>query len=231
MFGADPVPADRLESEVAFAARQMPRPSFRRLLDLCCGTGRHARRLATRGYEVLGVDLSHTVLAEAARDRTARASYACMDMRRLALRRSSVDGVLVLWQSFGYGDDTENAAILRAIAAALRQGGRLLLDIYNPAFFHENTGTRAFERAGRKVLETKTLAGERLTVHLRYEGSGDEDVFSWRLYSPDEAASLAAAADLNLLLACADFDERLGPSAALPRMQLVFERAGGATVP
>jgi SAM-dependent methyltransferase len=231
VFGADPVPAERLEEEVSFAARQMPRESFRRLVDLCCGTGRHARLLAGLGYDVLGIDLSPTVLAAAARDRATRARYACMDMRRLALRPSSVDGVLVLWQSFGYGDDDENAAILRAIAATLRARGRLVLDIYNPAFFHGSTGTRTVERAGRRIIESRMLAGDRLTVHLRYDGSDDEDIFSWRLYSPDEAASLARAAGLQPLLACADFDERVRPSAALPRMQLVFERAGGVTMP
>ena len=28
------------------------------ILDLACGTGRYARRLASRGYRVLGIDLS-----------------------------------------------------------------------------------------------------------------------------------------------------------------------------
>ena len=37
----------------------------KRILDVGCGTGRHALSLARRGYEVVGVDLSEGLLARA----------------------------------------------------------------------------------------------------------------------------------------------------------------------
>ena len=37
----------------------------RSVLDLACGTGRHAVELAARGYQVVGFDLSLAMLARA----------------------------------------------------------------------------------------------------------------------------------------------------------------------
>ncbi len=49
-----------------------------RILDCCCGYGRHAIPLAERGYRVTGIDLSSTMLQKAARD--ARAKGLCLDL-------------------------------------------------------------------------------------------------------------------------------------------------------
>jgi 2-polyprenyl-3-methyl-5-hydroxy-6-metoxy-1,4-benzoquinol methylase len=47
--------------EVAFVARNLPDPSHHRILDVCCGPGRHARPLAEQGYEVDGNRLTAQV--------------------------------------------------------------------------------------------------------------------------------------------------------------------------
>ena len=44
--------------EVDFIARELGLPAGARILDVGCGTGRHAVELARRGYRVTGVDLS-----------------------------------------------------------------------------------------------------------------------------------------------------------------------------
>ncbi len=48
------------EAEVAFVVRHLPPDRFPRLLDLCCGSGRHALPLHAHGYDVLGVDKNHS---------------------------------------------------------------------------------------------------------------------------------------------------------------------------
>ena len=49
------------------------------ILDLACGTGRHACELASRGYQVVGYDLSLSMLARASTKRrsAARRSISC----------------------------------------------------------------------------------------------------------------------------------------------------------
>ncbi len=44
--------------EVDFIEREINSDKGKRILDIGCGTGRHAIELAKRGYDVTGVDLS-----------------------------------------------------------------------------------------------------------------------------------------------------------------------------
>jgi SAM-dependent methyltransferase len=55
----------RLSREWAFLAAPFASLPSRRLLDLGCGSGEHARLFAEKGFEVVGVDASETMLARA----------------------------------------------------------------------------------------------------------------------------------------------------------------------
>lgn len=59
------IPAEQTAREVEFLRRQLPLPSHGRVLDLCCGAGRHALPLARAGYCVLGVDRDEAAIARA----------------------------------------------------------------------------------------------------------------------------------------------------------------------
>jgi SAM-dependent methyltransferase len=207
----------------------MPPGDFPRVLDLCCGRGRHAIELAQLGYQVTGID-RHAGAIDAARAAAHAAgvttTLAVADMRRPGLAPESLDGCVSLWQSFGYFGDLENLSVLRAIRAALRPGGRLLLDIYNGTFFPHYQGNRISQIAGRTVHGTQRCAGSRLLVTLRYEGSHETDSFDWRLYTPAELPGLAEATGFRLMSCCANFDESLEPTPERPRMQAVFEATG-----
>ena len=48
------ISASRTEQQTAFVVSACPLPAYRRILDLCCGMGRHARALAARDYKVTG---------------------------------------------------------------------------------------------------------------------------------------------------------------------------------
>jgi SAM-dependent methyltransferase len=102
-----------------------------RLLDLCCGQGRHAVELARRGFRVTGFDLSDYLLG-LANDRAARAGieveFVRGDMRTLPWE-NEFDAVVNLFTSFGYLEsDEEDQKVLCAVQRALRPGGRLLID-------------------------------------------------------------------------------------------------------
>jgi SAM-dependent methyltransferase len=192
------------------------------VLDVCCGSGRHLAALAARGYSVTGVERDPAV-AQAASEAAPAARIVEGDANRLAeLVDGPFGGVVCLWQSFGYGTTSENAALLGAMAGLLERGGRLVLDLYNRAFFDTRTGTRSIERDERAIREHTELDGDRLTTTLDY-GTGIEDVFSWQLFTPDELVALARSAGLEPVVACADFDEAIPASAEHARMQLVFE--------
>ncbi len=110
---------------------------LRRVLDLGCGTGNHALRLAAKGYEVVGVDRSFDMLRIAERKAQERGLGLRLhraDIRGLALEET-FDAVLMMFAVLCY--QQENADVLSALRAArghLHSDGLLVFDVwYGPA--------------------------------------------------------------------------------------------------
>ena len=212
------------EQEIAFLVRQLPRSTYRNVLDICCGYGRHALALAALGYVVTGIDRDAVAIAQARERTRGDARFLEADMRDLAALDRTYDAAINLWQSFGYFDPSTNSAVLKGIYERLNPSGRLILDIYHRDFFAAHAGTRTFECKGRHIVETKTMAGNRLVVSLDYDADGARDVFDWQLYTPDELCALADEIGFQPLVVCANFDEAQPATADIPRMQLVLEK-------
>ncbi|HEX6135397.1 MAG TPA: class I SAM-dependent methyltransferase [Longimicrobiales bacterium] len=94
------------------------------VLDLGCGMGDPiARYLLDRGYHVLGVDTSAT-LVEMARTRLPGAEWLVADMRRLHLDRR-FDGIIA-WDSFFHLDLDDQRAMFARFAAHAEDGAPLM---------------------------------------------------------------------------------------------------------
>jgi len=103
------------------------------VLDLACGHGALANRLAARGCRVTGLDSSPVFLDRARADAAAAGvdvEYVTGDMRDLPWT-GRFDRVINWSTAFGYFDDATNRAVLAGIARALRPGGRLAMDLDN----------------------------------------------------------------------------------------------------
>jgi SAM-dependent methyltransferase len=102
-----------------------------RALDVGCGVGRWSRLLARRGADVLGVDLSPTMIAQAQRRAAAdgvaaRCRFEVQDLSKLDLgkRFDLVLGVTVLQHIL---DPGALRAALKSMSAHLAPGGRMIL--------------------------------------------------------------------------------------------------------
>jgi D-alanine-D-alanine ligase len=219
-----PIAPAQTAREIAFLKELLPLSTHRRVLDLCCGEGRHCAPLANAGYQVTGLDRNSDALCKA-RKRCASANFVLGDMRNLPFSSGAFDAVLCLWQSFGYFDDATNMGILGQLRRVLSPRGRLVLDVYHRDFFSLHQGIRSFITNGRTIRETQSLRGNRLSVELDYGAEDRQDRFEWQVYQPEELCQLAQAADFSLLHACANFDAGTPVSPAFPRMQLIFEAA------
>jgi 2-polyprenyl-3-methyl-5-hydroxy-6-metoxy-1,4-benzoquinol methylase len=217
------IPATQTDSEVAFIARQFPLETHRRILDICCGPGRHANPLARLGYEVLGIDNNAAQIARAKADPPATATFHTHDIRDLRSLGEEFDGVINMWASFGYFDDATNQRILGDIAAMLRPGGRVILDVYNRDHMRRLAASETAERSGVTVRTKRSWAGNRMRVVLTY-GTGAGDDFDWYVYTPSELAGACRRVGLEPVLMCAWFKEDLPAAAEHARMQLVLER-------
>jgi len=104
----------------------------RKVLDLCCGPGRHSVEFALRGFDVTGVDRS-SYLINRARERASQAGvfveWVTEDMRHFA-RTEAFDLACNLFTSFGYfADEEDDLQVLRNVHDSLKEGGVFVIDV------------------------------------------------------------------------------------------------------
>lgn len=119
-----------VDRHVARLLRLLPPPPAD-VLDAACGPGLYAVRLAGAGHRVHGVDVGGAVIAHARRlaaEHGVAASFARADLRTLEMRQRFDAAVLVYFVLEGFVR-REQGRVLRRLGAALRPGGRLIVEL------------------------------------------------------------------------------------------------------
>lgn len=154
---------DAAAAETRFLWKALRLKKGSRVLDIPCGTGRHALRLARRGASVLGVDITEAYLKEARRKgaRVPNARFVRGDMRRIPLE-GEFDAAINLWTSFGYfADPADDLRVLRGVARALKPGGLFLIDLNDFAAIRQRGRVRNWAKRadGSYLLEEAVFVG------------------------------------------------------------------------
>lgn len=194
--------------------------------DLGCGYGRHLKALELAGYpDVIGIDKSPLLLAEAARE-APRARLIRADLTALPLHEGSLSAAFCFYSSMFLGTHDEARASLAEAARVLRPGGSLVLTTDNPLRLARRPQARFAEDVpglGRVVEESTFDARENVdtvTKTVQLNGEKLSAVFVIRYYPPAELELLAREAGLQLI--------RLEPDAPLgedtPQLMALFER-------
>jgi SAM-dependent methyltransferase len=148
------------DSEVGFVVQLLERysPRVESILDLGCGTGRHALEFVRRGFNVHGIDLSAGMVDNARARVTAetrdRLGFSVDDVRTARLDRH-FDAVVSLFHVASYQTSNNDFSNMLATAAEhLRSGGLFVFDCwYGPAVLTD-----------RPVVRIKRLADEVVAV-------------------------------------------------------------------
>lgn len=113
------------------------------LLDLACGTGRMSRALAERGYDMIGVDGSEAMLAEAY-GQGGGILYLQQDMRELELY-GTVGAVVCCLDSINYLlEEKDVSRVFSLVHNYLDPDGVFLFDVNSPYKFEKIYGDQAY---------------------------------------------------------------------------------------
>jgi SAM-dependent methyltransferase len=190
------------------------------ILDLCCGQGRHSIKLARKGYTVIGLDSSRTLLElvekEALRDEEVGLWLVEGDMRSIPIHEGTCDAVVNLFTSFGFLDDAENFQTLRSVASVLKPGGKFLLDYWNPYVAAQLDGTRNWWWVTDNLLALAEAQYDFATGRLRDlrtlvdigKSSVENVTREIRFYTLPELEKMLEEVGLQILAAYGDVDER-----------------------
>ncbi len=169
-----------------------------KILDLCCGIGRHSLELARRGFEVTGLDRTQSYLERArtkAQDENLEVDLVLCDARRFCALEE-FDAVINMYTAFGYFEEpSDDKRVLLNAYASLRPGGKLLIEtmskevlakIFQPRQWHESDG-RIFLRETEVTQDWSWIDNRWILLE---NGRQKEFSFSHRLYCAAELKGL-----------------------------------------
>lgn len=221
-FYSDYLTPERSAAETEAVVTLLEMEPQMRVLDLACGFGRIANRLALLGHRVTGVEYQ-AGFVEIARatagqlgileqPRGGSASYLQGDMRQIDFSEQ-FERAIMMFNSFGYFTDAENLEVLKRISRALVSGGRLGFDVgsrdgllanFHPHYVSEKDASLMINRFSFDVLSGR-LHNQRIIIR---DGVRKDIPFSIRLYSVSEMRGLLAEAGLELEQVYGEWDAR-----------------------
>lgn len=177
-----------------------------RVLDLCCGQGRHVLELQRRGFHhVSGLDRSR-YLIRVARKRAQQLGLSIRlgegDARKIRLPESSQDCVVLFGNSFGYFDSQEDdVAVLTSIKRVLKSEAMLVMDLVHGDWMRQHFEKRSWEWIDQNhfVCRERSLSGDasriisrEVVVHAE-RGIIADQFYAERLYTFDEIKKLLSS--------------------------------------
>jgi len=124
------------ENEVKWMIKEYLTNPEMKILDIGCGTGRHAINLATKGYKnITAVDLSPSMIRaakETAKAKNVQVDFRLCDARELPFENEFDAAICLCEGAFSLlENDTENYKVLKAVHNSLKKDGIFILTTLN----------------------------------------------------------------------------------------------------
>jgi D-alanine-D-alanine ligase len=174
-----------------------------KILDLCCGQGRHSLELARKGFKkVEGLDRSHYLIQRAktqAKREGLSLKFREGDARKLPYPSDSFDAVMLLGNSFGYFETVQDdLRVLKEIFRILKPWGRFIIDVTDGAYLKEKFQPRSWEwidknlfvcRERSLALDEQRLISREVLTHVE-KGVIVDQLYAERLYTHENLSEL-----------------------------------------
>ena len=184
-----------------------------KILDLCCGQGRHSLEFARRDYKnIEGFDRSRYLIKrarETSKKEGLNLKFREGDARKLPYAADIFDVVMILGNSFGYFETiNDDIRVLKEVFRVLKPSGKLLVDVADGDFLKKNFQPRSWEWIDEKhfVCRERSLAKDeqriisREIVSQTEKGVITDQFYSERIYTPESLSEILKKAGFSNII-------------------------------
>jgi D-alanine-D-alanine ligase len=181
-----------------------------KILDLCCGQGRHSLELERQGFKnVEGLDRSHYLIQKAksqARKEGLNVKFREGDARKFPYPPDTFDVIMILGNSFGYFESIQDdLRVLKEVFKGLKPWGRTLIDVADGEYLKENFQPRSWEWIDKKhfvsrersiSLDKQRLISREMITNIE-KGVIADQFYAERLYTRESLTELLKTAGFS----------------------------------
>lgn len=199
-------------AEIERLASWLPLSPSDRILDICCGEGRHLETLIGLGFDAVGLDLSQPLLRNGMSQPMIRDRLFCADIRHLPVR-PGFTVALNLFSSFGYfTDEKENLQAMSEMLSSLVPHGTLVVDHMNRDRLARTLVPESDDRYdGYRLIQQRRIENNRVIKKIIWipdTGAQREFIENVRIYTPEEMTDLVTTAGGTDIRMFGGFDGR-----------------------
>ena len=199
-----------------------------KIMDLACGKGRHSIYLNQKGFDVVGLDLSKESIQYARQFENNRLHFDVHDMRDV-YHVEYFDYILNMFTSFGYfASEEEHITAIQAASAALKSGGKLVIDFFNTYKVLDDLVYKNQVQAGGITFQlTRKLIDGAIVKSINFEDKGEQFQFKERVqaFTEQNFRRYFQVADLKLVHLFGDYHLSCFDKNTSDRMIFVVEKA------
>jgi len=181
-----------------------------KILDLCCGQGRHSLELGRRNFRnIEGLDRSHYLIQRAktqAKKEDLNIKFREGDARKIPSSADTYDVVTILGNSFGYFDSIQDdLRVLKEVFRVLKPLGKLLIEVSDGEYLRKTFQSRSWEWVDKKrfvcrerslSLDKQRLISREIISHTQ-KGLITDQFYAERLYSKESLTDLLKIAGFS----------------------------------
>lgn len=212
-----------------------------RIIDVCCGTGRHVLSLSRQGYQADGLDISPVSIFKAKKNaemlpqNSTAPKFYIADARELPNTHPKLtrnyDVAINLFSSFGYyEDEKEQISLLKGVHNVLLPKGRFLLDLPNKNYVLEQFKEQSeftVDNLAAKVMRSYDASKSRITSKTTITDGRTEETLdvAMNLYNYNDISNLLLHTGFNIEKVARDFNgQKFDPQDSSCQRMLILSK-------